>query len=128
MTGAVPCAVACRCSEPATTSAAYKRGSAVIIGKIAGMEPRPDIDGWVIDVHVERAWKMAVPAKLRVVTGTNCHYQPKVDAEYVLFLLGSSTDGLQTRRCLGNGPLIEKAEAARWLGRHGSIARVLPAP
>jgi hypothetical protein len=118
-------AVACRCAEPATTKAAYRRAGAVVQGRVLAIESRPEIDGWTVKLRVLRAWKVDLPEEISVTTGTDCHYEMSADREYLLFLLGDAPANLGTRRCLGNGPAAEKSASVRWLEKNGQRGKVL---
>lgn len=126
-------ALACRCTEPESTAAAYRAARAVVIAKV--LELRPTADGFTAMLSVIQAWKQAVPRRTLVASRTTCKYDLQPDGEYLLYLvhdpkmLEGKTDGTYTTGiCLGNKPRAKASESIRWLNGHGRATAIRAAP
>jgi hypothetical protein len=123
-----PPALACRCREPGTTSAAYARAALVVEAQVVGVEARPDIAGSVVKLNVAHAWKADTAAQISFTTGSDCRYDTAAGQAYLLFLVKTPAGELTTGRCMGNGTTLSKQRALAWLNKLGRRSKITPAP
>jgi hypothetical protein len=118
-------AYACRCQEPATTSAAYSRAALVVEGQVVEIKPRPEIEGSVVKLVVARAWKADTGGEISLTTGSDCRYDVERGKSYLLFLVRTPAGELTTGRCMGNGATSSKQKALAWLRKSARRSKVV---
>jgi hypothetical protein len=107
---------ACRCLEVNSASAAYKHAHAVVTGRVESItQHSDDVDGSDVSFKVTQSWKMQVPARIRITTGTTCAFSFAPDGSYLLFLQQASGDSYTTARCMGNRELATADSFLKWL-------------
>ncbi len=122
-------AEACRCVEVNSASAAYNHARAVVVGKVASITRHTaDPDGADVTFEVTQAWKMDVPSKIRITTGTTCAFSFSPDGAYLLFLQHISGETFTTARCMGNREAAKADPFLQWLKKNGRGAHVSSTP
>jgi hypothetical protein len=111
-------AFACRCTPPSEADA-YARADAVAHVRVENATA-PSADGTVTaDVAVKEAWKRALPASIRVVTGDDCAYPFVAGREYILYLTAGNGGVFGTNRCQRNSEVSADAGESKWLRQNG---------
>ena len=117
---------ACRCKNPATTSAAYSKADIVVYGHVDSLTG--DINtqsGSVAAITVSDAWKGEVPRQIKLNNQTTCAYDFKVGQYYLVFLNKTATKGeLETTICSGNLSVGDVGSAKQWLNSKGMKAQI----
>jgi hypothetical protein len=122
-------AEACRCMEVNSASAAYNHAQAVVVGKVASITRHTDDpDGVDVSFEVTQAWKMDVPSKIQITTGTTCAFSFAPDGSYLLFMQHVSGKTFTTARCMGNREAGSADPFLRWLKKNAQIGKVPSMP
>ena len=120
---------ACRCIDPGSTSPAYKKASAVLVGKVLSV--RKNADSTVTaSLQVSQGWKRELSAALDVSTvATNCAFPFAEGKEYVFYVRDlPANGGYSTARCMGNVATENADQALAWLKRNGAAKQVIAKP
>jgi hypothetical protein len=120
---------ACRCLEVNSASAAYKHAHAVVTGRVESMvRHSDDVDGLDVSFQVTQSWKVQLPARIRITTGTTCAFSFAPDGSYLLFLQETSDESYTTARCMGNRELAKADSFLKWIRENAKTGAAPRAP
>jgi len=114
-------AAACRCVDP-SAGRAYALGDLVVLGSVESQEQRGEVS--VATFVVERAWKLNVPRRIKIIFGGACPFPLQTSGRYLLYGTRIDAKAFGTRRCRGNRPYAQAGAPLDWLRRHGTEAVV----
>lgn len=112
-------AFACRCVTPKTPEQAFVKADAVVLAEVARVDGNFEAEGGATaTLKVSKAWKVDMPATLRVETRTTCAFDFRSGETYLVYLSRSGgRTKYTTTICDGNMPAGRAGSALEWLGR-----------
>lgn len=115
---------ACRCLEPSSAAAAYRRADAAVIGKVIAVEAGSAPAESEAVIEVAEAWKSTMLKTVRISTSTDCAFGFAKGASYLLFVLRDGSGSYSTARCMGNREVAKAGSFLTWLRKYGAAANV----
>ncbi len=116
-------AIACRCKQPSLEDA-YKNASLVVHASVKDVVTMPSGEGNTTILEIKNAWKAMSPARLAVISLTNCHYIWENQQEYIIFLTEEPNGMYSTDRCRANNKIDSKPDMLEWLNKNASAQKV----